>query len=251
MDVNTIITAGALVYSYMQQKELEDSYNSKIENYKEELQSFKDQVNANLNAMDATIDDYQTQEKAPIEAATGSFIVDLAGIADSLWSSAATLTVKNSNKSVKLNLYAVVLDWGIVDDDGVEYTANWLQWSFFGKEQSTIECEKERTFKLYGTGHEKLFNVKSTREAVRKVIKNGKKTFARVKGDWYKAKGTMYLVGLTGDGTATKVSEGTPIEGKIHYMGEGKVLAPSNKRTSENGEFALRWYKDGKTGSPV
>lgn len=251
LNISNIISIGALAYSMVQQKELKETYEDQVTNYKKQLDDFKDAVNANLDAMDKTIKDYEESKGAVVDIATGTFIVDLAGIADTLWSSAASITIKNNDKTHKLNLYAVILDWGIMDSNGNEYTASWLQWTFFGKEQSTIDCGKERLFKLYGTGHEELYKNRSTRKAIRKIIKNGNNLFSKVRDSWYPARGRMYLVTLVGDGSRVNVSDGIEVTGQIHYYGEGRVLAPSNRYTSYNGELALKWYKDGTLGNPA
>ncbi len=247
MNTNTIITIGSLAFAYMQQQELQDSFNSTIDDYKKELDSFKDQVNTNLIVMENNAKQREADNNNPANSATGTFIIDLAGIADTLWSSAASITIKDNSKNT-LNIYAVILEWGICDKNGNVYTSDWLQWAYFGKEQSIVSPDKERTFYLNGTGHEKLYKIKSSRQAVRKIIKNGEKRFSKVKDKWYNAKGTMYIVTLSGDGDIVKVTDGTPVEGSVHYKGEGVVLRPSNKRTSYNGEYALRYYKNNGKG---
>lgn len=251
LSFSNIISAGALVYSIMQQKQLAETYENNLTDYKKELENYKNTIEANIAAMDKTITDFQTSQEAPVDLATGTFIVDLAGIADVYWSSAASLTVKNNDKSRNLDLYAVILDWGILDSNGNEVTANWMQWYYQGPTRFIIEPGKQRKIDLYGTDHQKLYETRDQRNTVRKIIKNGKKYFSKVENTWHSATGRMYLVTLSGDGTNVYVSHEIPVTGNIHYWNEGDVMKGRNKHTKYNGTKALGHYKNGSVGDPA
>lgn len=250
LSFSNIISAGALVYSIMQQKQLAETYENNLTDYKKELENYKNTIEANLAAADQTIKDFTNSQNSPIETATCTFIVDLAGIADIYWSSRASVTIQNNDKTNNIRLWAIVLDWGICDTDESEVTATWMQWMYFGKEQ-IIEPGHKITRNLYGTDHQMLYTEKSLRKKVRQIIKRGKNTLYKNNNTLYDGKGRVYLITLVGDGSMVKVSNPIEANGTIHYYNESAVLAGSNKHTRYTGGDALNHFKNGSSTDPA